>query len=193
MSQEILLVNANGSDIAVSSQFPDHGLHYDKVDDLAVNDSDYIYTNSTSYQRDLFAIQDSGFGGGIIDSVVVTIRARCSTGKAYCAVRTGGVTHDGTTEHALTPTFTDQTETWTTNPETGSAWTWDEVNALGAGVKLKRPLGGGFDTGRVILLAQAHDAQAGTIGLLGIGAGAQHPLHHFRGGRSCIARPLDKA
>ncbi len=62
--------NAVGDDTNISSQYPDSGSHWDKVDDVTADDySTYVYTNSTSYLRDLFNISDHSTGIGAIDSV----------------------------------------------------------------------------------------------------------------------------
>jgi len=62
---------------------------------------------------------------------------------AKAAIKTNGTVYTGS-EETVGTSFTTNSYQWTTNPDTGSAWTWDEIDALQAGVELKS--GGAIDT-----------------------------------------------
>ena len=67
--------NAAGDNTSISSQYPPSGAHYDKVDDVTSDDwSTYVYTNSTSYQQDLYSIPDHVTGSGPVDNVTAYFR-----------------------------------------------------------------------------------------------------------------------
>ncbi|MBA7473868.1 hypothetical protein ES707_09213 [subsurface metagenome] len=72
---ETLRPNATGNVTNISSQYPDSGAHWDKVDEATSDNwSTYVSTNSTSYQRDLYNIPDHTVGTGGINYVTVHFR-----------------------------------------------------------------------------------------------------------------------
>lgn len=52
------------------------------------------------------------------------------------AIHTNGSDYYGIST-PLTNTWSNYTYTWTTNPSTGSAWTWTQINNLQAGAMLR--------------------------------------------------------
>lgn len=58
-----------------------------------------------------------------------------STQTLRLFVRVGATAYYGATQNASSLTYADLTETWTTNPATGAAWTQAQVNAASAGVE----------------------------------------------------------
>ena len=58
-------------------------------------------------------------------------------GYARAAVKTGGTVYTGTEESTASDTFVTESYVWTDNPDTSSAWTWSEIDALQIGVELK--------------------------------------------------------
>ncbi|MFC1916188.1 hypothetical protein ACFLW4_05805, partial [Chloroflexota bacterium] len=72
---ENLRPNATGNVTNLTSQYPDSGAHWDKVDDVTSDNwTTYVSTNSTSYQRDLYNIPDHSIGSGGINNVTVHFR-----------------------------------------------------------------------------------------------------------------------
>ncbi len=141
--------NGAGSETSISYQYPDSGSHYDKVDEeTADDDSTYVWTPDTaSWERDLYALEDTSQTGDI-EKIKVYWRVECSNpiicdacamGQASKpSIRTHNTTYDGSeTDHydACNSYYTYSRE-WTTNPYTGNAWTWDEINSLEAGANL---------------------------------------------------------
>ena len=49
--------------------------------------------------------------------------------RTYLGVYTGDL-------ETLTPYWVTHSKEWATNPNTGQPWTWDEINAMQAGVRL---------------------------------------------------------
>ena len=102
---------------------------------------DYVFSTSAGYQLDLYTLPDPGLNGAI-NSVTVYMEVQTDGGigtqpSARTAIRTNGTTLTGTSQ-ALTGSWATYSTAYTTNPTTASAWTWIEVNALEAGVDMRR-------------------------------------------------------
>jgi len=148
MNIEILRPNAVGDEQNIAYQEPNDGLsHYLKVDEI-VADEDTTYLEPASpagtWQRDLYNVEDLG-PAGIINFVKVYGRARtyaASPDRATLklAVKTGGTAYESA-EILLTSIWTTYSNQWTTNPKTGVAWTWSDVDSLQIGENICRPGG----------------------------------------------------
>ena len=150
-SPETLRPNAAGDVTNITYQYPDSDEHWDKVADVSADDfSTYIYTKTTGYYMDLYNIPDHSVGSGTVNSVTVYFRfAGDSNGDGYisyakAAIETNGTVYEGSEESQTGQTFDTRSYQWTTNPDTGSAWTWDEIDALQIGVSLKTQTGVSF-------------------------------------------------
>jgi len=92
-----------------------------------------------SFLRDTYATQNSSVGSGTIDSVV--FHARCfgseATNQAQITFKTWFITWVGPTI-SLTPTWTTYSLNVVTNPFTGTAWSWSEIDALEIGISIKK-------------------------------------------------------
>jgi PGF-pre-PGF domain-containing protein len=109
--------------------------NWESVDDVTPDD-DVTYVQSfTANQRDLHALTDSGLSGVTINSVTVYMRLqKIKGGPTACTfIRTHSTDYAGT-EISAPLAWTDYSTQYTTNPNTGSAWTVAEVDALEAGV-----------------------------------------------------------
>jgi len=92
---ETLRPNATGNVTDISSQYPDSGAHWDKVDEVTSdNYTTYVSTNSTGYQRDLYGIPDHSIGSGGINSV--TVYFRFAGDRQVYAIPYAGDDDDGT-------------------------------------------------------------------------------------------------
>lgn len=134
---ETLRPNAAGDETSISFQYPTSTYHWDKVDEATADEaSTYVYTNSISGQRDLYNLPAHS-GSGTINSITVYVRCATSVGYGYLyvAMRTGGTTYQGSIETADT-SWANFSKQWTQNPDTETAWTWDDIDALQIGVKL---------------------------------------------------------
>ena len=144
---EILLPNGAGITTNIQTQSPDSGAHWDKV---TSNDADATYVRQTTDGAyDLYAIADSTYGGGVINSVTFYVylrRAADNTGFSVSYARIKVYTHSTLYSYAYAGVpHTDYqvySQTLTTNPNTSSAWTWDEMNDLQAGPFLDAQIDG---------------------------------------------------
>lgn len=116
----------------------DSGEHWDKVNDVSPDDaSSYVYmtpgVDVGVYKRDLYTLPTHE-GSGTIEKITVYFRTTVNVGGNKASIRTHGTTYDGSV-HGIT-SWTTYSEEWATNPNTGNPWTWDEIDALEAGVSL---------------------------------------------------------
>ncbi len=108
-------------------------------EEVADDDSTYVETSGGATEIDTYNIPDHSEGYGTISSVTVYVRCRASTTAdlhaAETVIRTHSTDYFGT--YTLLPLdYTYLSQTYTTNPFTTSAWTWDEIDALEIGVRL---------------------------------------------------------
>jgi len=131
--------NGPGAYTQIASQTPSSGSHWDKVDEVSSDgDSTYVKASSTgtAFTYDTYSLQDPSCSG-TINSVTVYVSAKRS-GTAYgrCALYIGGTLYyQPTGSYGFTPlTYWSQYGyAWSTNPATGTAWTWSDINNLQAG------------------------------------------------------------
>jgi hypothetical protein len=105
-------------------------------------DSTYAQCESTSYLKDSYATQDHSAGSGTIDKVVINIRCRkvesALNQDAYAktVIRTHDIDYKGG-QITLPSSYAVYSTEYALNPNTGSAWTWSEIDALECGADLK--------------------------------------------------------
>ncbi len=85
------------------------------------NSGNYTLTMSVSYVE-------------IIEGVTVYVQTRHNASSAKACLKTYGTVYEENVGGYSA--WTTLSHTWTTNPYTGKAWTWDEINALEIGVAL---------------------------------------------------------
>ena len=144
----ILSPTANGDEITIDNQYPSSGDHYDKVDDIWNNPDigTFIqHTSTSTWGRDLYVIQDPIVNTGSIDSITIYLRTFLGDGADYDyakpSLKTNGSVVDGNLISSKEGIWAYHSQTWTTNPVTGSNWTWSDINNLQIGVSLKRGTG----------------------------------------------------
>ena len=129
------------ADVSVSmSQYGSGTGNYGRINETASDDTNGVTTSSiNTSQLDLYGLPNPS-QSGTINSVTVHFRARWNyTGtvinQSYAApgVRIGGTTYSATTQ-ALKNTFQGYSRAWSTNPNTKSAWTWQNINDLIVGI-----------------------------------------------------------
>ncbi|MBA7700195.1 hypothetical protein ES703_108904 [subsurface metagenome] len=108
----------------------------------ADNGETYVYNDTNAYQRDLYNLTNHTYADGTetITGATVYYRFTSDDGNGYgkAAIKTYGTVFEGDEElDAGGSTWQIRTYTWTTNPFTGLAWTWDEVDDLQAGISLR--------------------------------------------------------
>ena len=143
---EIFRPNAAGDETNISSQYPATGEHWDKVyEETSDGDSTYVASNNSTWEEDLYDITDHSTqtAGGTINYVIVYMVCRSTANatqtNAYIHIKTNGVEYNGP-EETLTTSYAPYSYQWDDNPQTGQAWTWDEIDALQIGVGLRRPV-----------------------------------------------------
>ena len=131
-----------GAETNIQFQYPESDEHWETVADGTPDDwESYVFTPSGSYKRDLYELQDLGEDGILISGITVYFRFCGDEGKtAYArpAIKTDGMIYAGDEESQTGATFVTKSYQWTTNPSTGSAWTWSEIDELQVGVELKK-------------------------------------------------------
>ena len=143
---ETLRPSAAGDETNISSQEPDSGAHWEKVDEaIADGDSTYVYTDSNVWREDLYNIADHSTGASDINYVKVYMECRADASptqtSAYVHIKTNGTEYNGS-EETVTTSYATYSYQWNTNPQTTAAWTWDEIDALQIGVGLMQPTSG---------------------------------------------------
>ena len=113
---------------------------YALVDEATLSDSDYCYTTGSTYKLNLYGFPDHTTQDGVISSVTlygVIASSNSYTGKYKMAVKIGSTVYYTTEDIAEENPGELEIEIWTTNPSTGVAWTWSDIDALLAGCSLK--------------------------------------------------------
>ena len=133
-----------GDETAIKSQFPASGEHWDKVDETTSdNDSTYLYTPTTNYEEDLYitANHSTQTAGGDIQYVEVFMVSRvilsAELNSAYVHIKTNGSEYNGASEN-LSTSYALYSNQWSDNPQSGSPWTWNEVDNLQTGVAMRK-------------------------------------------------------
>jgi len=100
-------------------------------------DTTYVRTWGSATELDTYNIADHSEGVGDITSVTVYIRSRVTNGThdIETAIRTYGTNYFGGLTSTSSTSYINISANWATNPYTDSAWTWDEIDALEAGVR----------------------------------------------------------
>ena len=144
MSTETLRPNAAGDETNIPDCVPNTGeAHWEDVDDVTPDDTTTRVRDNrdlpTTYLRDLYNLPAHSVGSGTINFIKIYFRcARYDGGNAKPSIKTHSTVYDGTeVTPSVSSTWTTYSQTYITNPYTGSAWTWDEIDALQIGVSLK--------------------------------------------------------
>lgn len=137
VSADTLTLRPNGvGDITQLSDNPSTGENWEKVDDVTPDINTTVYTGSSSAKYDLYTLPDRTTESGTINSVTIYIRGNADFEWDFYAtyLKTQGLTYKGA--YHSTELWTTYTETYATNPGTGSAWTWDQIDAMQIGAAL---------------------------------------------------------
>jgi hypothetical protein len=142
---EILRPDGAGDVTKLDEAFPKETQHWDAVNDTTPDeDSTYVLAKK-NWKYDLYSIADHTAGSGTINYVKVYMRCRGTDTptqeSAQVVIKTYDTEYRGSYE-TVTTSYADYSKQWDTNPKTGSAWTWEEIDALQAGVELRDAKGG---------------------------------------------------
>ena len=134
----ILRPNAEGD----HSDLSEHGegsAHWSKVDEeISDGDTTYVYMDTKADKYDIYQLSDSS-QTGTITSVEVTSKCRREDDSGSFTIRNVIKTNKTTSKgnpQSVSTSYTDYSDTYSTNPITGNAWTWTEIDALQVGPNL---------------------------------------------------------
>jgi len=136
---EILRPNAAGDKTSINSQQPDSGSHWDKVDEETPDDdTTCVYTDNSSYQRDLYNLPAHS-GSGTINYIKIYFccNALAEGLAAKPSLKSDSTVTDGTEIEPPTEDFITYSQQWNTNPADNQPWEWADIDALQIGVSLK--------------------------------------------------------
>jgi len=132
--------NAAGLYTEWPKEYPSGSAHWSLVDeDPPDDDVSYVWNNVELWKRDIYNLQDPA-GSGTINWVRVYVRARLSsagTGNIRTLVRTYDTDYESSSI-ALSASYQNVYTQFDTNPKTGLAWTWSEINSLQAGASSQK-------------------------------------------------------
>jgi hypothetical protein len=109
------------------------------VDDVTADDNTtQVMRADNSWAYDLYQLPDPAAAACAPSKVTVFMRCKReqTQGDVRAILRVSGSLYLGTTT-TLTTSWADYSHEWTSNPATGTAWTWTDINNLQAGVELR--------------------------------------------------------
>ena len=137
----LLTLRPNGAGVLTQCT-PSNVPNWECVNETPASDEDYVYVAAyVSLKKDYYALPDHTTESGTINSVKVYGRAWRDSGSGendfYVLIYTGSTEYLGP-KNVLDNFATKvvYNNTWTSNPKTLVAWTWDDIDALQAGVGL---------------------------------------------------------
>ena len=139
-ANETLRPTGSGDQCGIASESgcsscPDH---YTCVDEATYDTGSYV-SETNNAGVDLYAIANHSIGSGTINSVTVYAVGKWSgsyDGLLKLAIKTHSSSYYSANWKTLTTSWVEYSEQWTNNPNTGVAWTWDEIDAMQAGIQL---------------------------------------------------------
>ena len=134
-TQETIHPNAAGQYAQWTQEYPSGSAHWDCCDEGPPDDdSSYVETNTAAWKYEAYNLENHT-GSGTINWVRVYVRAKL-TPAGTSNFRTLIRTYDTDYESGDITPSTSYQNNYTqhdTNPNTGLAWTWDEIDSLQAG------------------------------------------------------------
>jgi hypothetical protein len=135
--QTVLRPNANGDVIQLSS-YTGNANYRNVMDTTSDEDTsfNYSYTGTPPVTKyDLYALSNHTTETGGISYIKVYARSKGSgsSNTVGVKIKIGGTEYTGSSV-SLSNVYTNYSYTWNTNPKTGAAWTWSDIDALQAGV-----------------------------------------------------------
>lgn len=120
--------------------------NWESVDEVTA-DEDITYVDNNCgggapvWKSDLYNLNNSGIAAGIVNNITVFARARLryGYGNVFMTIdlKTGGVTFSSPVITMTAPgVWTTYSESYVDNPQSGTSWTWGDIDALQAGISL---------------------------------------------------------
>jgi hypothetical protein len=136
VSIRTLMANSDGT---TNDFTPSSGSRYQCVDEQQTNDDTDYVTSSVLNSVQLFGITDVASGSiSSINAIQVVANSRKMDpgGRRVKLIARTNSTNYESTELTLNPEYVQLKSIWEVNPNTSSAWTEADINALEAGVKI---------------------------------------------------------
>jgi hypothetical protein len=134
---------APGDYTTIIAQEPSTGEHWELVDEQPADTTTYVSTYGSSvWQGDLYQTADLPVGITTINSVTVhavIAAAGAWSIDAMTELLTNGQQFSGDTVSTSGTSWTGMSTAYDVNPDTGEAWTAEEINNLQVGITLKGP------------------------------------------------------
>ena len=137
--QETIHPNAAGQYAQWTRESPPGSAHWDCCnEDPPDNDTSYVETNSAAWKYEAYNLEDHT-GSGTINWVRVYVRAKLlspGTSIIRTLIRTYNTNYESD-DITLSASYQNNYTQYDTNPNTGLAWTWAEIDSLQAGASGK--------------------------------------------------------
>jgi hypothetical protein len=138
----VLTLRPTGAgDVTQTTPYPNTGeANWQDVDEAA-QDSDTTYVTAADPAKyDLYALANHTTETGVINFVKVCVYVKVvpagdMVSDVFTKIKTGG-TEYASTDLGESTGYALYSKSYTLNPQTGVAWTWDDIDALQAGVYL---------------------------------------------------------
>jgi len=146
------------SDATVAMTPVSESSNYECVDEIwnSPNDNtDYVYTNSTTFESDLYNMDNHGSETGDINYVRIITRASSATwtqstsGGFYIRCYDGASTASSANKAPITTGYKQYYHTWSTKPS-GGAWGWSDIDDLIIGMVANSPIVNNVSTSTVL-------------------------------------------
>ena len=135
---ETLRPIGSGSQSNLSSE--NCSINWQCVDESSSDgDGTYVKGAGSNWLYDLYSTQDHTTGSGTIDSVIIVCYAKGNGGgkKARTYLRTNSSNYGGSFNNT-TGSYVEYSTVYASNPNTSSAWSWAEIDALEIGTGIKK-------------------------------------------------------
>ena len=159
-----------------------HGVasNYGCVNEVSVdNDSTYVDLGTIGQTKDLYTIDTNSIGGSdTINSITVYVVARMVTtgrlisGGVSATIRENGTTTNGVANNLTTTSYVTKSQTWTTKPSSGTAFTQTDITNLEIGVIISQSNANNVRCTQVYVVVDYTPSGGGSVsklGLLGVG------------------------
>jgi len=138
--QETIHPNGVGEYAQWTKEYPSGTAHWDCCDeDPPDDDNSYVEPNSATLKYEAYNLENH-IGSGTINWVRIYVRARftsAGTTNFRTLIRTHGTDYESS-DITLSTSYQNYYTQYDTNPNTGLAWTWDEIDSLQAGASGKK-------------------------------------------------------
>ena len=121
-----------------SSEEDSSGGSYTEIDEVVADEDVTKVSVSDETVDDAWALENHSAGSGTINSVAVYFRGRWqykTGGWMRAEIYFNFSFYRGDSE-TLTESYVTYNHVWSQNPNTSAAWTWDDIDALKAGIQM---------------------------------------------------------